>query len=232
MEIKELERLISDEINKVLVRIIEEKTKLPISAKARAGAEISDYLEKKFVQYTQQHTYLKRSEFAPEGQTKNEWDARTFFCINGHEEEIWIDFKALKISSKDSNPDIGTPDKIIDFIRAGNFYLLYVHVYYQECEEGLEFVKISNRYTKTYFLKDISSTFRRNPKNQLQVNMSAEPEYRTREEFIKLFITKIRESHHRQIENSNKRLSELPEIQSQLIDINSKTEKSIQEKIL
>lgn len=232
MEIKELERLISDEINKVLVRIIEEKTKLSISAKARAGAEISDYLEEKFVQYTQKHTYLKRSEYAPKGKTKNQWDARTFFHINNHVEEIWIDFKALKISSKDSNPDIGTPDKIIDFIKAGSFYLVYVHVYYQECEEGLEFVKISNRYTKTYFLKDISSTFRRTPANQLQVNMSAEPEYRTREEFIKLFIKKIRESHHRQIENSNKILTKLDSIQDELIKINSEVEKSIQEKIL
>jgi hypothetical protein len=62
--------------------------------------------------------------------------------------------------------------------------------------------------------------------------MSAEPEYRTREEFINLFITKIRESHNRQIVKSNKILTTLDAIQGELIEINSEVEKSIQEKIL
>jgi len=232
MDIRELEILISHEINQVVVNIIERNNRISISAKTRAGAEISEWLENQFVQYTKTHFYLKKSESSPKGKTKNEWDARTFFQINDHIEEIWIDFKALKISSNDSNPDIGTPDKIIKFINSGNFYLLYVHVYYQECEDGLEFVRDSNEeYTKTYFLKDISSTFRRNPKNQLQVNMSAKPEYRTREEFIKLLISKLKESHLRQIRISEIALTQLPDQEKELIEVNSIAQKAIEEKI-
>lgn len=105
--------------------------------------------------------------------------------------------------------------------------MLYVYVYYQEHENGLEFVKLNDFFTKAYFLKDISHTFRRNPKNQLQVNMSAEPEYRTREDFIKLLIGKIKESHIRQIKISEKSLAVLDKAQSELIKINSDSEKTI-----
>ncbi len=227
MNIKEFEKLICDEINKVVVGIIEKDIFLNISAKARAGAEISDWLEEKFIEKTKNHPYLKKTESAPKGKTKNPWDARTYFQFNNHAEEIWIDFKALKISSADSNPDIGTPSKIIDHISSGSFYMLYVYVYYQEHENGLEFVKLNDFFTKAYFLKDISHTFRRNPKNQLQVNMSAEPEYRTREDFIKLLIGKIKESHIRQIKISEKSLAVLDKAQSELIKINSDSEKTI-----
>ena len=184
MEIEEFEKLICDEINKVVVGIMESNKALNISAKARAGAEISDWIEEKFVEKTQNHPYLKNTESAPKGKTKNPWDARTYFVLNNHTEKIWIDFKALKVSSADSNPDIGTPTKIINLISSGSFYLLYVYIYYQEHENGLEFVKLNNNFTKAYFLKNISHTFRRNPKNQLQVNMSEKPEYRSREDFI------------------------------------------------
>ena len=46
-------------------------------------------------------------------------------------------------------------------------------------------------------------------KNQLQVNISAEPEERTREEFINLLFNKIKESHKRQILISTKILKRL-----------------------
>ncbi len=227
MKIEDYEKLICEEINKVVVGIIESNKILNISAKARAGAEISDWIEEKFVEKTQEHPFLKNTESAPKGKTKNPWDARTNFVLKNHTEDIWIDFKALKVSSADSNPDIGTPTKILNHILSGSFYLLYVYIYYQEHKNGLEFVKLNNNFTKSYFLKDISHTFRRNPKNQLQVNMSEEPEYRSRKDFIKLLIEKIKESHVRQIEISKKSLAQIDKTESKLLKINSESEKTI-----
>jgi len=231
MNIKEFEDLILSELENIVDQIIVENLALQISAKARAGAEVSDFLEDKFIECTLKHKFFTNSEAAPKGQTKNPWDVKTFFKINSHLEQIWIDFKALKTTSADSNPDIGTPDKVIKFIEQGNFYLVYIYVYYQEKDDGLEFVKHDNRYTKLYFLKDISSTVRRNPKNQLQVNMSEEPEYRTREEFIKLLFDKIKESHIRQVKISEKKLKELDKIEENLLKINRASESGIIKKI-
>ena len=227
MDIKNFETLILSELKAVTKRIIELNPSPHISAKSRAGAEISALLEKEFVKLTHSHQYLKKSEASPAGATKNPWDAKTYFSHNGHEELIWIDFKAVKVSSADSNPDIGTPDKIISLIEEGYFYLVYIFVYYKETPEGLKFVKNQDGdFIKIYFLKDISSTFRRNPKNQLQVNISAEPEERTREEFINLLFNKIKESHKRQILISTKILKRLEEddTESKLLEINKQTE--------
>lgn len=210
MEILEFENAIKTELIQVVNEILKAHPQPNISAKSRAGAEISSLLEDEFVKFTDNHNYLKKSEASPQGATKNPWDARTFFTIHGHEEEIWIDFKAVKVSSADSNPDIGTPDKIFDLIQNGYFYLIYIFVYYEETPNGLKFVKNQdNEMIKIYFLKDISSTFRRNPKNQLQVNISAKPEIRSREEFIDLLYNKIENSHKRQIEISKKALASI-----------------------
>jgi len=227
MNIKNLENLIIDEMDKVILKIINDFQELNISAKSRAGAEISDFLEDKFVEYTKSNKFFTKSEKSPQGATKNPWDAKTVFCLNNLQEIIWIDFKALKTSGKDSNPDIGTPNKIVKFIKEGNFYLLYVYVFYEETEKGLKFVKINGGYTKSYFLKDINHTFRRNPKNQLQVNMSAIPEYRTREDFIKLLVKKIKESHERQIKISDKALKNLSEEEKTLLKKNKESETKI-----
>lgn len=208
MEIREYEGLIREQITSVIKGIILKNKTLNISAKSRAGAEISDWLEEAFVSTVTNHKYLKDAEGAPKGKTKNPWDARCFFELNGHKEEIWIDFKAFKLSGLDSNPDIGTPDKIIKFIEAGGFYLLYIHVYYEECDHGMNFIQSGADMVKSYFLKDISPTFRRTPTNQLQVNMSAEPSYRTREEFIELLMEKYSEGLVRQLENAQKKLSQ------------------------
>lgn len=224
MTIKEFEDLIIDELTKVVDSIIQSNLKLNISAKSRAGAEISDWLEELFVESTKKHKYFHNSEFAPKGSTKNPWDARTKFQLNGIDEEIWIDFKAFKITSADSNPDIGTPNKIVKLINDGNFYHAFIHVFYEADGDGLKFVKLNDSYTKLYFLKDISSTFRRNPKNQLQVNISAPSEYRTRSEFIKVLISKIKESHERQIKISNKALKEIEEVEKALLEANKKSE--------
>ena len=82
---------------------------------------------------------------------------------------------------------------------------------------------------KIYFLKDINHTFRRNPKNQLQVNISAKPELRTRVEFINLLFDKIEESHKRQIAISNKALEQIAkgDIKKKLIELNILAEEKI-----
>lgn len=231
MTIKEFEELVLEKLKIVVDQVITENLELPISAKSRAGAEISDWLEEKFVEYTINDDFFEGSEGAPKGSTKNPWDARTEFVLDGHKEEIWIDFKAFKITSADSNPDIGTPNKIIKLINEGNFYHAFIHVFYEAIDNGLKFVKLNGSYSKLYFLKDISSTFRRNPKNQLQVNISATSEYRTREEFIKLLMDKIKESHQRQIEISNKALKKQDEITEELLKANKKSEDYLTKKI-
>ena len=146
MTIKGFEDLVISELKKVVDTIIKNNLKLPISAKARAGAEISDWLEKKFVELTLKHKYFKNSESAPKGSTKNPWDARTTFVYKNVEEEIWIDFKAFKVTSADSNPDIGTPNKIVKLINDGDFYHAFIYVFYQSNAKGLMFV--SNSATK------------------------------------------------------------------------------------
>lgn len=230
MEIRVFEKLILSELKTVIERIISKNQEPNISAKSRAGAEISSLLEEHFVLETAKHQYFSKTLASPAGATKNPWDAITHFCIKGHEEVLWVDFKAVKVSSADSNPDIGTPDKIFDLIYSGFFYLVYIFVYYEETKAGLKFVKNQdNEYVKIYFLKDISSTFRRNPKNQLQVNISAKPQERTREEFINILLDKIEESHKRQMEISKKALEGLEkgDIKRKLIEINKQSEEKI-----
>lgn len=231
MEINEYEDLIREQITSVIKAIISKNETLNISAKSRAGAEISDWLEEAFVNSVSNHKYLKEAEGAPKGKTKNPWDARCFFDLNGHKEEIWIDFKAFKLSGIDSNPDIGTPDKIIKFIEAGGFYLLYVHVYYEECNGGMKFIPFGSEMIKSYFLKDISATFRRTPTNQLQVNIAAEPSYRTREEFIELLMQKYSEGLVRQLEKAQQKLSQAERKTTSLKQKNSISEAIIVEKI-
>jgi hypothetical protein len=231
VEIRDFEDLIKTQINDLILKIIVNNIYLNISAKSRAGAEISDWLEERFVEESKNHQYLKNSEFAPKGKTKNPWDARTFFTYHNHTEEIWIDFKAFKLSGNDSNPDIGTPNKIIDFIEKGGFYLLYIYVYYEEDKNGLKFVEEDGNFTKSYFLKDISSTVRRTPTNQLQVNMSANPTYRTRDEFIELLMEKLREGLIRQLEKATKNLITIDAKKIYLKNQNIKSELTIKQNL-
>ena len=230
MNIQEFEKAILSELKKVVEAILVKNAEPKISAKSRAGAEISSLLEEQFVNETANHEYLKKSVGSPAAATKHPWDAMTYFCIKGHEEVIWIDFKAVKVSSADSNPDIGTPDKVIDLIYSGFFYLAYIFVYYEETDAGLKFVKNpDNELVKIYFLKDISPTFRRNPKNQLQVNISAKPVERSREDFINVLFDKIEESHKREIEISTKALEQIAkgDIKTKLLEINKQSEEKI-----
>lgn len=231
MKIDEFERLLLNELQQIVENIIHNHQQLNISAQARSGAEISDWIEDKFVEYTQVHQYFKNSESAPKGATKNPWDARTYFVIDSINELIWIDFKAIKITGIGSNPDIGSPNKIIEFIKSGNFYMTYIYVYYRSQGSGIEFVKLENTYSKVYFLKDISNTVRRNPKNQLQINISENPQYRRRSEFIELLICKLKESHQRQIDISTRTLEKLDKIQEELMNANELSESSILENL-
>jgi len=228
MQIQEFEKLIISEIKKVVESIISKKIDLSISAKSRAGAEISDYLEDNFVKNVSSISFFIDTKSSPKGAFKNPYDAETFFNFKGHKEKIWIDFKAIKISGKGSNPDAGTPNKIVNLINQSYFYICYVFVYYQETNDGLRFVtNDDNEYVKLYFLKDIHHSFRRNPKNQLQVDFSTKSEYRTREEFIELLFEKLKESHQRQIKISEKALKELENTKSSLIKINKNSENII-----
>lgn len=232
MTIREYEELVKSSIVDVVVSIINNNKTLAISAKSRAGAEVSDFFEEKFVEYTRNSSILLRSEQAPKGKTKNPWDAKAYFKHKNHEEEIWIDFKAFKITeTSDSNPDIGTPNKIFDFINRGGFYLLYVYVYYKETSNGLEFVSRDGKYVKSYYLKDVNHTFRRTPTNQLQVNIDAEPEYRTREEFVNLLTEKVLEGLERQLINAQSKLISVRKNSTILIEKNIKSEQVIKDNL-
>ncbi len=232
MNIKEYEDFVKKEITDVIEEIIKKKKTLNISAKSRSGAEISDWLEKEFEKSTQNHQFIVDIETAPKGSTKNPWDARCFFNYSNHKEEIWIDFKTFKLSGKDSNPDMGTSNKVIKFIEEGSFYILYIYVFYEEHENGLRFIMSGNQTVKSYFLKDISPTFRITPAKQIQVNISASSTYRTREEFVDLFMVKVRESSERKLKKAQLELAEIDRTTQSLKSKNSNSEKAIEEKIL
>lgn len=231
MDIQEYEVFILNELKKVTEKILSNNPEPNISAKSRAGAEISSLLEEQFVNETASHPYFKDSLASPDGETKNPWDALTYFEYKGHREIIWIDFKAVKVSSKASNPDIGAADKLIKLINNNNgFYLVYIFVYYSQTDLGLKFVSNKNEeYIKLYFLKDIHSSFRRNTKNQLQINIEKEPQNRTRQEFIQMLLEKIIQGYTRQKNIAEKELKKYNQekIQSDLIKLNKKQEEKI-----
>ena len=211
MEIKEYEELIKAEISKVIINIFQDKPTLPIAVKRgeRVGDAISKYLENKFVQFTKEHKYFKNSESSPSGKTKNPWDAQTYFEIKGHQELIWIDFKAVNVENDNSNPDSGTPNKVFELMFKNNsFYLLYIVVYYQGLEDGsgLKFVEKDEVLVKPIFLKDVEQNMHITPPNQIQFNVFAPENYRTRDEFIDFFKNKLIESNKRRIEDAQKKL--------------------------
>ncbi len=230
MNINEYESMLVSTINKLVVNIIENNLYPNITATGRVGAQISDYLEDRFFNMVSSGEIrnLCNPEKAPKNNTKNPWDARCDFVIKDMiQDDVWIDFKAIQITRLDSNPDIGTPKKVIDFIKNGKFYLLYVYVYYEAQNNKVHFVSNNGNYVKSYLLKDINHTFRRNPKNQLQVNVSAIPEIRSREDFIKLLCLKLKESYERQIEISKKALAEIDTIEKDLLNTNYLSEQRL-----
>lgn len=216
MDEHKLEILMKEDIELVFTDILEEHNFiLPISARSRSGAEISDYLEDDFVEYFNRnaHNRIYNPKSAPKGFTKNPYD----FCFNyknedlGFDDLIWADIKATKKTYEDSNPDLGTPEKIIKFIMDGHFYLMFVFLEYEATADNqTKFIPFDDgRYVHCQFLKDINHSVRINPKPQFQVNIHEPEEYRTRDEFLELFYTKYHESIDRNIAKQNKKKSEL-----------------------
>lgn len=211
MDIQAYETLITTKLDELVENIINTNPKLNIAVKKgeRVGDGISKFLENKFVKFTQNHQYFKESLASPEGKTKNPFDVQTIFEINKHKELIWIDFKAINIENDDTNPDSGTPDKVLNLIEQGYFYLAYILVYYKGSEEGLDFVTHNGTRVKSYFLKNISATMRITPANQMQVNGFAEPVYRTREQFLNFLLQKKIESNERKLKKATNELENL-----------------------
>jgi hypothetical protein len=119
------------------------------------------------------------------------------------------DFRAVNVENDDTNPDSGTPGKVLTLVNSGYFYLVYILVYYKGNETGLDFVKNNEKFVKSYFLKDVSSTMRITPANQMQVNGFAEPMYRTREEFLEFLLQKKIESNERKLKKATEELENL-----------------------
>lgn len=211
MDIQAYETLITTQLDELVGNIINTNPKLNIAVKKgeRVGDGISKFLENKFVEFTQNHQYFKESLASPEGKTKNPFDVQTIFEINSHRELLWIDFKAINVDNDDTNPDSGTPDKVLKLMKSGYFYLVYILVYYKGNETGLDFVKNNGKFVKSYFLKDVSSTMRITPANQMQVNGFAEPMYRTREEFLEFLLQKKIESNERKLKKATEELENL-----------------------
>ncbi len=219
MQVVEFETKMKDDIEHIFNSFLSEHNyTLPISAHARAGAEVSDYLEDWFVGYVLEHTHdrIYNPQGAPKENTKNPFD----FCFNYKNEEyhdfddlVWGDIKAIKSTGAGSNPDLGTPKKVIDFIKDGHFYILYVLVKYKPTKDGyIQLIKFDDeKYVHCVFLKDMGK-FRINPKPQFQANITEQEEYRTREEFVKLFYKKYMESVKRNLEKQKKKQKELPDI--------------------
>lgn len=216
MTIRQLEQMIKDDIENIFENILKKHDYIfPISAKSRSGAEISDYLEDGFVEYINKHPHKRiyNAKNSPKGATKNPYD----FCFNyrcdsiGFDDLIWGDIKATKFSYGDSNPDLGTPEKIIKFILDGHFYLLFVFLNYESTDDNkTKFKRFDDsKYIHCQFLKDINHTVRINPKPQFQVNIHEKEEYRTREEFLELFYSKYQESIDRIIKKQKKKKAEL-----------------------
>ena len=118
MEIKKYEDDLINELELVVKGIISENPKLNIAVKKgeRVGDAISKFFEDNFVAKTQNHKCFSNSEASPTGKTKNPWDARTDYTVQGFKQDVWIDFKAVNVDNDDTNPDSGTPDKIIKHI--------------------------------------------------------------------------------------------------------------------
>lgn len=226
MEIKSYESKILEEINKVFNNIINTNKDINISAKKgeRIGDGISKYLEEKFVEYTENNEFFVESKSSPKGKTKNPFDIQTGFKLKQFKDLLWLDIKSINIENEDSNPDCGTPNKILKFIKNGNFYLIYVIVYYKGTTNGSEFVSYNDKYVESYLLKDINPSMHITPANQIQVNRFSSPVYRTRDEFIDLLIKKITKSNERKLKKAS---HELENLKNGILKIKTSNEEEI-----
>lgn len=213
MDIQDYETLITEQLDELFKEIIVANPKLPIPVKKgeRIGDAISKFLENKFVEFTQNHTYFTNSVASPQGGSKNPFDAATVFELDGHQELIWIDFKTRNLDNDDSNPDSGTFHKVIDLIQKGAFYLTYIYVYYRDAGNNeMSFSANENgEMVNVYFLKNIGEKMHITPNNQMQVNFQEKNVNRTREEFVDFFIEKIKKSYEYRSRDSTDMLKKL-----------------------
>lgn len=213
MNYKDLESKIKEDITHIFNKIIENNNfVLNITANSRVGAEISDFLENEFIKYEKNNDRFNVSEFqsSDKRNTKSPFDFKFKYSLNEFKDVIWGDIKATKRTQSDSNPDLGTPSKLINFIKEGHFYILFVFVEYIQTENGIKFVKLNNNsYVKCIFLKDFDDTLRINPKPQFQININFKEKYRTHLEFLSLFKRKYKESLKRNIQKAEDKLSKL-----------------------
>lgn len=200
------EKIIEDSIKKDIERVFctilkKNKYTLSLSTSSRNGADISAFLEKEFVKYTDSKKVksISNSQASPKENTKSPFDFCFEYTKGLFKDTIWGDIKAVNISYQDSNPDMGTPEKLLKFILDKHFYILYVLVYYESTSNKIVFKKKNNRYVHCFLLKDCNRSIRINSKPQFQININQEDEYRTIDEFIELFYTKYKESIDRNI---------------------------------
>ena len=196
MEIKEFENQLKSDVQNIIESIIEKNLCPKIKTNGgRVGDQISKYLENEFFK-APNTSKIDNKEKSPQGKTKNPWDAKFDYKSNGIKITIGIDFKTIKEEQSDSNPDMGSADKIFnENSDYDTLYMLFIVVKYTDTDNKVKFVKMSNNnYSDLFFLKDISETFRRTPTNQLQVNVNEEAIYRTRSEFIELLKIKLEEN--------------------------------------
>lgn len=220
MDIKKFEETMKRDIEDVFEDILKKfGYVLDIRANARAGAEISDTLEDEFVAYfnKNRHPRIYNPESAPKEMTKNPWDIKFNYKYEDYntgeyfDELVWGDIKATKNTYNDSNPDLGTPTKVINFMLEGHYYLLFIlFEYIPTADFKTQFITFENsKYVKTVFLKDMNETLRINPKPQFQININEDPIYRNKEEFIEMFERKYNESLDRVIENANRKRTQI-----------------------
>ncbi|NEO55230.1 MAG: hypothetical protein F6K54_20410 [Okeania sp. SIO3B5] len=80
---------------------------------------------------------------------------------------------------------MGTYKKFLDFFKNGNYFAVYCKLAYIQDKNGLRFVETpSGQMVNIFLLKDINSSFRIQPNNQLQVNYAAYPQPRSLTEFL------------------------------------------------
>lgn len=219
MNIREFEEKMKLDIEKIFEDILSiHNYVLDISSKSRSGAEISDFLEDYFVKYLVDgsHPRIYNSKSSPKGKTKNPYD----FCFNYRVKEkdfefddiVWGDIKAVSGAYNNSNPDLGTPSKVIKFMLDGHFYLMFVLLKYEPTNDGkTKFIPFNNEhFVRVSFLKDVNSSVRINPEPQFQVNIKAEDQYRTKEEFIDMFEEKYIQSLNRVIKKKTEILNRIP----------------------
>ena len=211
--LKSIENDIITEMEHIILDIIQnEKIELKVAGKKdRVGASISSFLEEKFCEYvlSKYNDKFKNPKSAPKNKTKNPWDAKFDYKYNEQLIHIWIDFKSINKDMEDSNPDMGSSDKIFKMAEENVFFLLYVEVYYTINKNNN--IVLDKDKIKIYFLHNIANSYRRTPTNQMQVNINESPIFdRTFKDFLKLHSQKLQESYKREIDKINKKVNQLP----------------------